>query len=68
MTITVSGNRKEYPKGLTVEQLIALENVDSPVYVTVMVNDSYIATEDRETRTLQDGDAVEFLYFMGGGG
>ncbi|MBR1659815.1 MAG: sulfur carrier protein ThiS [Oscillospiraceae bacterium] len=68
MTITVSGKKKEYPEGLTVERLIALENVDSPVYVTVMVNDAYIATEDRETRALQEGDTVEFLYFMGGGG
>ena len=68
MTTMVCENKKDYPEGLTVGRLIALENADSPVYVTVMVNDSYIATEDRETRALQDGDTVEFLVFMGGGG
>jgi sulfur carrier protein len=31
------------------------------------VNDDFVATQDRETRVLKDGDTVEFLYFMGGG-
>ncbi len=67
MKITVAGEKKEYADGLTVEQLIAAENVESPLYVTVTVNDEFLATEDRKTRVLQDGDEVEFLYFMGGG-
>jgi sulfur carrier protein len=67
MKITVAGQVKEYPEGLTVEQLIAAENVEMPLYVTVTINDDFVATADRESRTLQDGDSVEFLYFMGGG-
>ncbi len=67
MKITVAGNQKEYEEGLTVEQLIAAEKVESPLYVTVTVNDDFVATEERETRRLRDGDVVEFLYFMGGG-
>jgi len=67
MKITVAGEKKEYPEGLTVEQLIAAEKVESPLYVTVTVNDEFLASEDRATRVLQDGDEVEFLYFMGGG-
>lgn len=67
MKLTVAGEKKEYKEGLTVEELIALENVETPQYVTVTINDEFLATEDRATRVLQDGDEVEFLYFMGGG-
>lgn len=67
MTIIVAGEKKEYAEGLTVEQLIEAENVETPMYVTVTINDEFLATEERETRVLKDGDEVEFLYFMGGG-
>lgn len=36
-------------------------------YVTVQLNDEFVAKEDFETLLLKDGDVVEFLYFMGGG-
>lgn len=67
MTITVSGNKKEYPQGLTVAQLIELEKVETPLYVTVSVNDEFILSGTFETTELHDSDSVEFLYFMGGG-
>ena len=67
MTIQVAGTKKEYSDGLTVEKLILLEQVDMPEYVTVTVNDDFIRSEDRAEKRLQDGDNVEFLYFMGGG-
>ena len=67
MIITVAGEKKEYAEGLTVEGLIEAEKVESPQYVTVTLNDEFLATEDRTSRTLKDGDTVEFLYFMGGG-
>lgn len=67
MIITVAGEKKEYAEGLTVEGLIEAEKVESPQYVTVTLNDEFLATEDRATRVLKTGDTVEFLYFMGGG-
>ena len=67
MKIIVAGTEKEYPEGTTVEQLIEAENVEMPLYVTVTINDDFVLTADRTTRQLQDGDTVEFLYFMGGG-
>ena len=67
MKITVAGTEKEYPEGTTVEQLIEAENVEMPLYVTVIINDDFVETADRATRQLQDGDVVDFLYFMGGG-
>ncbi len=67
MTITVAGEKKTYDEGVSVAQLLELENVEMPLYVTVSINEDFVASEDFETRTLKDGDEVEFLYFMGGG-
>jgi sulfur carrier protein len=38
-----------------------------PEYVTVSINEEFVATEDKPKTVLKDGDNVEFLYFMGGG-
>lgn len=67
MKITVAGNKKEYEDGITVAELIVKENVENPEYVTVTVNDDFVERDDFETTNLNEGDAVEFLYFMGGG-
>jgi sulfur carrier protein len=67
MTIVVAGERKEYADGLTVEELIEAEKVETPQYVTVTVNDTFLSNAERASRSLQEGDVVEFLYFMGGG-
>ena len=67
MTITVSGEKKEVKDGLTLPELIELENVETPEYVTVSVNDEFVSEDEKKSLTLKDGDTVEFLYFMGGG-
>lgn len=67
MKITVAGNKKEYEDGITVAELIVKENVENPEYVTVTVNDDFVERDDFETTKLNEGDEVEFLYFMGGG-
>ena len=67
MKLNVSGNEKEYADGLTVEKLIELEKVETPMYVTVSINDEFIASGTFAETVLHEGDSVEFLYFMGGG-
>ena len=67
MTITVAGEKKEYKDGLTLPELIELENVETPQYVTVSINDEFIPSEEKDTTVLKEGESVEFLYFMGGG-
>ena len=67
MKITVAGEKKEVADGLTVAALIEQENVETPEYVTVSVNEEFIDKEAFNTHALKDGDEVEFLYFMGGG-
>ena len=67
MKITVAGVVKEVKDNITISELIAQENVETPEYVTVSVNDEVAKSADFETQQLKDGDNVEFLYFMGGG-
>lgn len=67
MKITVGGEKKEVPDGLTVAELIELEQVETPEYVTVSINEEFIDKSTFESRVLREGDEVEFLYFMGGG-
>jgi len=67
MKLTVSGSQKEYDDGLTVARLVELEKVETPMYVTVSLNEAFIESGAFAETTLHDGDAVEFLYFMGGG-
>lgn len=67
MTITVAGQKKEVMEGLTLSELIKLEKVETPEYVTVSINEEFVASGDVENTILKEGDTVEFLYFMGGG-
>ena len=67
MKITVSGEKKEVADGITISTLIEREQVETPQYVTVSVNEEFIDQDDFDSHVLKDGDEVEFLYFMGGG-
>lgn len=67
MKITVAGEVKEVKDGITIAELIEQENVETPEYVTVSVNDDFAKSENFATQKLSEGDTVEFLYFMGGG-
>ena len=46
MTITVAGNKKEYEDGLKLTELIEKEDIESPEYVTVTINDEFISKAD----------------------
>lgn len=67
MKIIVGGETKEVNEGLTVSALIEQEQVETPEYVTVSVNEEFVDQESFASHVLQEGDEIEFLYFMGGG-
>lgn len=67
MKLTVAGVKKEYEDGINVRTLIEREDVESPLYVTVTLNDEFVEQGAFDSTVLHDGDEVEFLYFMGGG-
>ena len=65
--ITVNGNVQEVETPITVAELIKLNNVLQPEMVSVQANEEFVDRTDFDTRTLNDGDSIDFLYFMGGG-
>lgn len=67
MIITVAGEKKEVRDAITVAELIVQENVETPEYVTVTINDEFVDSESFASTSLKESDNVEFLYFMGGG-
>jgi sulfur carrier protein len=67
MNLIIAGEKKEFKDGISVKELIALENVETPEYVTVSLNDEFVDQDGFESTILKDGDSVEFIYFMGGG-
>ena len=67
MKITVAGEKKEVADGITVAALIEQENVETPQYVTVSINEEFVESGAFADTVFKEGDEFEFLYFMGGG-
>lgn len=67
MIITVAGEKKEVKENITVAELIEQENVETPEYVTVTINDEFVESENFASTEIKEADNIEFLYFMGGG-
>lgn len=67
MNIIIGGERRRIQEGTTVAQLLVLENVEMPEYVSVSVNEQFVQKDAFGATALHDGDVVEFLYYMGGG-
>lgn len=65
--ITVNGESQEVELPITVAELIKKNNVLQPDMVSVQVNEEFLDRSEYATRQLNEGDEVEFLYFMGGG-
>ena len=59
MKIIVAGESKEFKDGLTIQELVEIENVETPQYVTVSINDEFVPTEEKESTILKEGDSVE---------
>lgn len=67
MKIKVKGSEIVLEDELTVKELLVLQKVEMPDYVTVQINDEFVASSDFDTTIVKDGDEIEFLYYMGGG-
>ena len=67
MKITINGKDVLIEKGISIKELLVNQKVEMIDYVTVQINDELITREDFETLIVNEGDVVEFLYFMGGG-
>lgn len=65
--ITVNGEAQEVQLPLSLTELIKRNNVQQPEMVSVQVNDDFVDRSEWDGLQIQEGDVVDFLYFMGGG-
>lgn len=69
MKISINGKETiiaENPER-TVESLLEELDVSQRLYVTVELNGEILDRSEYETTPVNEGDVIEFLYFMGGG-
>ena len=65
--IYVNGDAQVVSLPLNVTQLVKELLVENPEMVSVQVNEEFAEREDWEKIQIDEGDKVDFLYFMGGG-
>jgi len=66
--IIVNGEAKDVNVPVSVSQLVKQLLVETPGMVSVQVNEELAEREDWDNIQVKEGDSVDFLYFMGGGG
>ena len=67
MKVTVNGESVELEKSLNINDFLVAVKADQPEYVTVQKNGEFLQRVDFDTTFVEEGDEIEFLYFMGGG-
>lgn len=67
MTVKINGENVELEKSLSVTELLAERQVKMPDMVSVELNGEILDRAAFASTEVKAGDAVEFLYFMGGG-
>ncbi|MGZ6097206.1 MAG: sulfur carrier protein ThiS [Myxococcaceae bacterium] len=65
MTLTVNGERRDVPDGLTVAALVAQLGLGGRV--AVELNGEVLRQAQHPEVTLRDGDTLEVVTFVGGG-
>ncbi len=65
--IYVNGDAQEVTLPLNISELIKNLLVENPEMVSVQVNEEFAERDDWDNIQIQEGDNVDFLYFMGGG-
>ena len=68
MQIQVNGKKHDLTnESIHLEALLELLKVESPDMVSVQLNGEIIERDSYISQQINNGDEVEFLYFMGGG-
>ena len=65
--ITVNGEAQEVQLPLSLTELIKQNDVHQPDMVSGQVNEDFTDRTEWDNIQIQEGDSVDFLYFMGGG-
>ncbi len=67
MKLAINGKDVETNGAQTVTELLREQKVKRPDMVSVELNGTILKRETFASTGLNEGDKVEFLYFMGGG-
>ena len=68
MELTINGEVKVMSEaGLSITELLSVENVKSPDMVSVQLNGEFVERSLFPDTKVKNGDELDFLYFMGGG-
>ena len=68
MKLKVNGEAREVAgETVNIDEALAALQVADPLYVTVELNGEIVDRAVFGAARVKDGDALEFLYFMGGG-
>ena len=67
MKVTINGKIKDIKEGVTVTELLKIEDVEMPDMVSVQLNDEFVDRANFGSTILKENDKIDFLYFMGGG-
>ena len=62
MQITVAGNKKEVKDDLKLTELFELEQVETPEYVTVSINEEFVPSEQVESTVLRWRQRRIFIF------
>jgi sulfur carrier protein len=65
--IKVNGKEQEINAPLTITELIKLNNIAQHSMVSIQLNGNFVVRDNYDTVSLNEGDELDFLYFMGGG-
>jgi len=66
MRVTLNGEQRELPEGLTVAGLLAHLGVKAQ-RVAVEVNEAVVTKDRYQAQRIGPGDAIEIVAFVGGG-
>lgn len=66
LNLVVQGKPVLYHGSADVRSLLESRG-ENTMYVNVRINDEVLGNRDFEKITLQEGDSIDFLYYMGGG-
>lgn len=68
MKLNINGEIKSFElESLSVAELLVLEAVKLPEMVSIQLNDEFLRQGEYASKNLNDGDVINFLYFMRGG-
>ncbi len=64
--VTINGQKRQVPDGMTVEGLLEFLNVKK-ITAVVEHNKTVLGKDEHSTATVKDGDTLEIVRFVGGG-